>query len=85
MPQFTWEQPAPWFDRNDILFSDIRNALWKEMTTAGIYTIAVDDVFVIYHITFTVNGIEAKEQITLTDQYGRGWTVPAWPWTAHGA
>jgi hypothetical protein len=83
-PQFTWAQPLPWFDRNDFLFSDIRNALWKAVTIKGISTIAPGDTFTIYALTFVVNGIEAHEQITLTDNYGRGWTVPAWPWTAAG-
>lgn len=84
MPQFTWEQPPVWWARNDFLFSDIRNALWKQMTVAGIDTTEIGDTFLIYGYTFTVTGLEASEQISLVDQYGRGWTVPYWPWTAAG-
>ena len=84
MVQYTWKQPPAWWNQNDFLFSDARNALWKALTIQGIDTIELGNTFLIYGYPFTVTGIEAGEQILLEDQYGRAWTVPAWPWTAAG-
>jgi hypothetical protein len=88
MPQFTWTQPTPWFDVNDSSLTDIRNALWKAVTIQSIKAnggIVVGSVFVIYGLTFTITEIMTHGEVSLSDNYGRAWNVPAWPWTSYGA
>ena len=66
-------------------FNYWQDALWKEMTCAGLKSIHIGDTFVVYDITFTVQDIQPSQFLVSNSNTSEVFSVPTWPWASRGA
>ena len=64
-----------------------QEALWKQITAAGIRNVEIGDTFQVYDITFEVTAIQPSQILVQGTSLGTGevFSIPNWPWASRGA